>query len=127
MAVKFQTVTSPGEQVRRLRKARGLTQTDLAKLAGVSPRSITRIENNADYDEPRTLLQVQHALGILGDASDPPLSKALDGELITELGRRLANRAGLLDQIRNGQMPEDFFRRPNVIDPDAPTDQQSDG
>lgn len=37
---------SPGEKLRRIRKARGLTQTELGKMARVSKSTIGEIENS---------------------------------------------------------------------------------
>jgi ribosome-binding protein aMBF1 (putative translation factor) len=53
-----------GDEVRALRRKRGLTQTELAKLAATSQAAIARIE--AAGPEPRlsTLERIGHALGV---------------------------------------------------------------
>lgn len=108
--------STPGDVVRQARTARGLSQERLARLAGVSARTIGRIERGEDYDDPRMLPTVQRALGI-GDSQDPPLSKASAIELAGELVRRLSEAERILEHNRlgSGTAPTDLARRPNVI------------
>lgn len=53
-----------GSEIKRIRKSKGLSQKDLAKIADISEESIRRIENN--YNNPRfdNLDDILNALGI---------------------------------------------------------------
>jgi transcriptional regulator with XRE-family HTH domain len=52
-----------GDQIRRLRKARGLTLAGLAELAGTSAPAMHRYENGWDRFELKTLRRIASALG----------------------------------------------------------------
>lgn len=56
-----------GNQLRKLRKARGMTQTDLAKQLGITQQAITRWENDVSSPDPDTLVRLA---GILGTSTD---------------------------------------------------------
>jgi transcriptional regulator with XRE-family HTH domain len=58
------TVESLGERLARLRKAKGLTQDQLAKLAGVGQSTVGGIEKNARAKIPGSLIDIAHALGV---------------------------------------------------------------
>lgn len=60
----FRDIQGLGQQVRRHRKALGLSQTDLAARAGLQPRAISRIETAAHEAQVSTLLTVAAALGM---------------------------------------------------------------
>jgi transcriptional regulator with XRE-family HTH domain len=66
-----QNEKSLGARVRTLRKARGWSQEQLAKVAGggIDQTMISRIENRAEY-EPGvfTVARIAHALGVQVDA-----------------------------------------------------------
>lgn len=55
------------EEVRKARKARGLTQEELAEIVMVSTRSIQYIEQGAWMPKPETLLRLMIALQITAD------------------------------------------------------------
>lgn len=133
MAVLSGTVSTPGAQVKQARIARGLSQPALAKLAGVSIKTIGRIETETDYKMPRSLPKVQRALGLGAYAThgDPPLSKATPMELINELSGRLseAERIVAEDRIRRGTVADQagLAADPDVIlGPPAPGEDDSD-
>lgn len=50
-----------GEQIRRMRRARGLTQEKLALIAGVSTLTVGRIERG-ETTTARTLAMIERAL-----------------------------------------------------------------
>ena len=53
-----------GERLRKLRARRGWSQERLAEAAGLEPKTISRLENNAvDDPRPETLRRVVDALG----------------------------------------------------------------
>lgn len=52
------------DEVRRLRKLKGLTQVELAELAGVSAYTITEIETGHREPRPSTLRKLAGALGV---------------------------------------------------------------
>ncbi|MBI2172425.1 MAG: helix-turn-helix transcriptional regulator [Chloroflexi bacterium] len=60
-----------GDQVRRLRTQRGLTQRDLAKLVGLSQAQISLHEKGEDLPGPAIRLRYARALGItLGELEE---------------------------------------------------------
>src|SRR5258706_16244324 len=60
MSDKSQTL---GQQIRRLRQARGWTLADLGGRAGTRAPTIHRYENGWDRFEPETLRRLSSALG----------------------------------------------------------------
>lgn len=58
-----------GERLARLRLHQNLTQEDLCQRAGVSRKTISRLENGANVDA-RSLLGVLYALGVIRNASE---------------------------------------------------------
>ena len=52
-----------GRAMRALRRAQGVTQVDLADLAGVGPRFVSEIENGKKTAEIGKVVQVLAALG----------------------------------------------------------------
>jgi|SRR5882757_741788 len=67
MAFTDQEKRAIGKSVRRLRKARGWTQRDLAAAAPASPATLSKIENGKAADEPYTLSRIARALGVTVD------------------------------------------------------------
>lgn len=57
-------VKSIGNSVRGARKAAGLTQSDLADLAGVSERTVRAIETGAGNPTLDALVSVANVLGL---------------------------------------------------------------
>ena len=55
-----------GERLKQYRKARGLTQQELADLLGVSNKSVSRWESGS-YPDVATLGPLAHALGVTVD------------------------------------------------------------
>jgi transcriptional regulator with XRE-family HTH domain len=53
-----------GEVLARLRRAAGLTGTDLGRAAGISQAKVSRIETNAIAADPRDVLALARALGL---------------------------------------------------------------
>lgn len=53
-----------GKRLKKLRNEAGLTQIQLAKSAGVSRPTISRIENGANYPNTNTLRALSEALGL---------------------------------------------------------------
>lgn len=71
------TTQNIGENVRRFRSLRGLTQGELAEKSGVSKQTVYAIEQ-ARVEDPRvgTLRQIAHALGVSLLALVPDLNCA---------------------------------------------------
>lgn len=81
------------DQLRDARKAAGYTQAELAKLVGVSMRTVGNWERG---DTPITeLAKLRSALGSHLDIEAPnPLADVSDMALLAELGRRLDKASG---------------------------------
>ena len=54
-----------GLRIAKLRKTKGFSQEKFAEKVGVSPRSISRIENGANYPLPATLVKIADLLGLI--------------------------------------------------------------
>ena len=72
---KEQAAQRIGQRIAAMRKMKGMTQTDLANLAGVQRQHIGRIENgelvNVAYV---TISAIAEALGMTVDLIDPKLA-----------------------------------------------------
>lgn len=64
MGIDYQGI---GVRVRRLRRARGLTQQALAELSGQEPSNISHIERGATKLSLPTLVNLANALGVTVD------------------------------------------------------------
>lgn len=60
--LKLSIVDNPGQVVRTLRAASGLNQLTAARLAGVAPETLCRIEKEAHRPKPETLRKILSAL-----------------------------------------------------------------
>lgn len=76
-----------GDRIRQLRKAKGLTQTQLGRLVGVTQRVVTYYENEGGTLAPDLLARFAKALDVSADhllgrtASTAPLDSALPENL----------------------------------------------
>lgn len=115
MAVTLRDMATPGEEIRRARRAQGLSQEGLARLARVSAKTIGRIERGQDYDDPRSLPAIRAALGL--DRPTVDLTRVSAESLAAEIVRRLvAAETVLHDQrIAAGDAPTDLIHRPGTI------------
>ena len=64
MGLDYQAI---GTRVRRLRKAKGLTQQALAELSEQEPSNISHIERGATKLSLPTLISIANALGVTAD------------------------------------------------------------
>lgn len=64
MALDYQAI---GVRIRRMRKARGLTQQSLAELSNQEPSNISHIERGATKLSLPTLVNIANALGVTVD------------------------------------------------------------
>ncbi len=63
---------SLGERVRRLRAEQALSQTELAVKAGVTKLTVSRIERDVKFPQPKTLRNLAEALGVRpAELADP--------------------------------------------------------
>lgn len=67
MARKTQTSSGFGERLVALRKARNLTQVQLAEAIGSTQRAISYYENHADYPPALVLSDLAQAVGVTTD------------------------------------------------------------
>lgn len=84
------------ERVRTVRKARGLTQPDLAAKAGISTNTLVTMEKGAASVQLGYWLQVLWALDLLGGVAD------LVGQLGREAGDVALLEAQLPERVRGG-------------------------
>lgn len=107
------TSTDRGSSIRRARKARRLSIDELAKLTGVSARTIGRVERG-EVEKPHSLEVLEAELKAELDqyaaergspsASDPPLSQATFMQALAHLAHLHAElSADLAEAIRLGQ------------------------
>ncbi len=64
MVAKMQDVVLIGEEVKRWRMRRAMTQIQLAERCGLSPATIVRIERNQREPQPSTIRKLADALDI---------------------------------------------------------------
>lgn len=64
MPKKIQPSSAFGQRLYELRKARGLTQIDLAKALGTSQRAVSYYETVADFPPAETIVQLAKILGV---------------------------------------------------------------
>jgi transcriptional regulator with XRE-family HTH domain len=101
------TPVERGHEVRRARTEQGLTKAAVARAAGVSTKTIARIEAG-QHDQPHSLHPVLRHLRIGPYAPadttprPPPLDQATDDELLDEVRRRMG-RAGSIGEHPDAQ------------------------
>ena len=67
METEFYTNNSHlGRKIERIRRLRGMTQTDLGELLGVTKQAISKMEQSEKIDDDK-LKQVADALGVTED------------------------------------------------------------
>ena len=57
-----------GQRLARIRKAKGLTQTELGQMIGVSQRIMHHYENKSEYPPAQKIIELAQALGMSIDA-----------------------------------------------------------
>lgn len=84
----------PGSFVRSVRRRHGLTQAELARRVGTSRASIARLEADGVSPTVATLEKILLAVGEELELScvRRPLPRDDDAELMTEMGRPMAER-----------------------------------
>lgn len=114
--------TTIGENLRRLRQARGFTQEQLAEASGVSRPTITNIEiGKSAAPSSKTLATLAQALNVdpseLSRLTAPEVPAANDGRIsltaFLSLARGLldVDDVRLLERLRTRLRPEGFTRR----------------
>ncbi len=76
-----------GERIQDLRVSEAMTQADLAKRSGVSPKTIERMENGENTNL-FNLLNVMRALGILSNIQDIVSEKRTSPNELHERGKK---------------------------------------
>lgn len=86
------TEEQPGHDIRRAREALGLSQPEVAKLAGLGPRTVRRVEAGQGEPEARTIAALRRVLGLPVDGAPPDplvvLRSVSTVDFITESTRR---------------------------------------
>jgi len=90
MPAKKTPKTPFGQHLYALRKARGLTQVDLAKALGTTQRAISYYENEAECPPGSVLVALARALRVTTDELLGVKAPRLDGEALEK--RRLWKR-----------------------------------
>ena len=80
-----------GDEIRRLREARGMTQEQLAQALHVGPRTIGNWERQKTLPKNRAGM-LRQFFGLDVQESDDPIRGASDVELLSELLRRAISR-----------------------------------
>lgn len=83
-----------GEQIKRARDARGLSQADLARAVGVEPPTIGKIESGRTR-RSRVMPEIEQYLGLMGDGHHA----SLDDQEIAALHLIAANLRMLTLQV----------------------------
>ena len=122
---KEQSAQRIGQRIAALRKMKGMTQADLANLAGVQRQHIGRIENGELVSVAYvTIQQIAEALGMTCDIIDPALAdlaplkrmtppvKGALGEAVESKSTVAFNITGLLQR----EMKERMERNGNDLD-----------
>ena len=79
-----------GQRIRRLRDAKGLTQSELAACAGLSPKHLGELERGRGNPSLKSLQSLADALGLsLGELFDMEQEGKTDDALRTEITKRL--------------------------------------
>jgi transcriptional regulator with XRE-family HTH domain len=94
--------TSFGQRLVSVRKARGLTQVQLARLAGTTQRAISYYENEAGFPPAPAVIQLARALRVTTDellgVKIPKIDHLNDDTESRRLWRRFRQMAGLPDR-----------------------------
>lgn len=102
-----------GDEIRRARKAKGLTMAEAAKLAGVSPRYYADLEKNVANVSLELLLRVVRALGIR-ELSFGDVDAHFGGAGVAHQIARKVNDAGvLLAEVTNVLRASGALSEPN--------------
>lgn len=129
-----------GENIVRIREARGWSQERLAHEAKVSSKTVSRLENGGSEGRGGTMRQIAGALGVtIGEILTTTQDAVPDDvEASTQLDRMEALLIELLERVENLEdaMPsgadgleaelEDGGRPPSVRDDDSESDEPED-
>lgn len=93
--------------VSKIRKAKGLTQAQLAELVGVSQAHISRLENGDDSASLKLIYEIAHALNVL--PSDLFEERSAKEALLLEVFRSSSPEAqkmvlGMMEAVRSPKM-----------------------
>jgi len=96
--------TSFGQRLVALRKARGLTQVQLARLAGTTQRAVSYYENEAGFPPAPAVIQLARALRVTTDEllglKTPKVDHLNDDAESRRLWRRFRQMSALPDRDR---------------------------
>lgn len=84
-------MTLSGDEIRRMREERGMTQEQLAEALHVGPRTIGNWERQRTLPKNRVGMLLSF-FGIGDEKPENPIRMASDVELLTELLRRAVGR-----------------------------------
>lgn len=81
-----------GTRITSAREAKGLNQSELARLLSVTPQSVQAWESDKNVPRPKRLSQIAEALGL-------HVSALLDGEALTTAGTSNAHNSGAASKV----------------------------
>ncbi len=91
-----------GKRLARIRKTKGLTQTELGERIGVSQRIIHHYENKAEYPPAPKIIELALALGM---SIDELLGNAfMDSESYQNINPKLAKRLRLASNLPSHEL-----------------------
>lgn len=101
-----------GNTIRKLRKYRGLKQTELADMAGISVAFLCHIERNNREPSPSLVRQLAESLGIpvellIWDALEPPRDMPDEDAQVFLLAKSLTSR--YIDQLNEDPNRDNSF------------------
>jgi transcriptional regulator with XRE-family HTH domain len=53
-----------GRQIERIRRLRGMTQSDLGTILGITKQAVSKLEQTAQIDDEKRIKQIADALGV---------------------------------------------------------------
>lgn len=116
LAATLRGVATPRDEIRQARLAQGLSQEEVARRAGVSVKTVGRIERGEDYKDPRSLPAIRAVLG-LDTSGGLDLSQVPASELAAEVVRRLMEAEAILQHSRftSGEVPPEVLHKRSTI------------
>lgn len=103
-----------GENIRRIRKQKGLTQDVFSEKIGIEPSSLSNIENGKSFPSTQTIINIQQKFSVqpndIFDIDYLENGKYLDGEILKTLQGLDLERKRVLFKIMKAIEGRSFLR-----------------